>query len=298
MNEWIQKIYQLSNSWFENGLISTLIGFVVLFGLAVVLNRVISHVLDRLVTAEKMDAIKAVFLKKVCKVVLIALAGILAAMQIKPLQGMARTLLGSSAILVAAVSLAAQEAMANVVAGVFISLFHPFSIGDYIFVQGQNVDGIVEDISLRHTVIRTFENMRVIVPNSTINNAVLKNGNYEEEKICSFLSIGISYDSDIALAKRIMAEEICAHPGHLDNRTEAEKAAGVPEAVVRVDDLGDSAIVLKAGIWTKDRGSSFNVLSDLRQSIKERYDREGVRIPFPCRTVYMAQPQADTDQKS
>lgn len=292
MNEWIQKIYQLSNSWFENGLISTLIGFVVLFGLAVVLNRVVSHVLDRLVAAEKMDAIKAVFLKRVCKVVLIALAGVLAAMQIKPLQGMARTMLGSSAIFAAAIGLAAQEAMANVVAGVFISLFHPFSIGDYILVQGQNVDGIVEDISLRHTVIRTFENMRVIVPNSTINNAVLKNANYEEEKTCTFLTIGISYDSDIALAKRIMAEEICAHPGHLDNRTEEEKAAGVPEAVVRVDDLGDSAIVLKAGVWTKDRGSSFNVLSDLRQSIKERYDREGVGIPFPCRTVYFA-PQVE-----
>lgn len=297
MNEWIQKVYQLSDSWFENGVISTLIGFVVLFGLAVVLTKVVAHIFDRLVENNKMDAIKAIFLKRVCKVLFISLAGILAAMQIKPLQGMARTLLGSSAIFAAAVGFAAQAAMANVVAGVFISLFHPFSIGDYIFVQGEGVDGIVEDISLRHTVIRTFENMRVIVPNSTINNAILKNGNYEEETICSFLSIGISYDSDIALAKRIMQEEICAHPGHLDNRTEAEKAAGVPEAIVRVDDLGDSAIMLKAGIWTKDRGTSFNVLSDLRQSIKERFDREGVGIPFPCRTVYMADAKENAEQK-
>lgn len=79
--------------------------------------------------------------------------------------------------------------------------------------------GIVEDITLRETILRDFENNRVVVPNSMISSQVLVNANHTEDRICKFIDIGIGYSSDAERAMSIMAEEIINHPLHIDNRT-------------------------------------------------------------------------------
>ena len=95
------------------------------------------------------------------------------------------------------------------VSGMFLSFFRPFKIGDRINLMEKNIAGIVEDISLRHTVIRTFENNRVIVPNSVVNMEILENANFEEDKVCRFLDISVGYNSDIEKAMDIIAQQ-CA----------------------------------------------------------------------------------------
>ena len=97
--------------------------------------------------------------------------------------------------------------------------------------------------------------------------------------------MGISYDSDINKAMEIIKEEILNHPDYFDNRTEEQIADGMEPVDVKVIGFGDSSINLRAWVWTKDPALAFKIGCDLNKSVKERFDREGVEIPFPYRTI-------------
>ncbi len=189
----------------------------------------------------------------------------------------------SAGVLTVILGFASQEALSNIVGGVFIVIFKPFRIGD--IVQIGTLEGEVEDITLRHTVIKSWENKRIIIPNSTISRETLINWNVGDARMCTLLDIGISYDSDIDLAKSIMLEEILAHPLRIDVRTAKDKRDEKPEVVMRLKEYADSAIVLRAFVWTKEPYHAFQIKSDLLTTIKKRFDTEGVEIPFPYRTV-------------
>ena len=80
---------------------------------------------------------------------------------------------------------------------------------------------------------------------------------------------------------QLMQDEIINHPQYFDNRTEEERANGAPPVTIRVQELGDSAVVLRAQLWAKDMTTSFSLRSDLLKSIKERYERENIDIAYP-----------------
>lgn len=125
----------------------------------------------------------------------------------------------------------------------------------------------------------------MIVPNSVISTEVLENSNLIDDKICRFVEIGISYDSDLEKALTIMREEALKHPDRIDARTEEEKASGIPQVITRVIGFGDSSVNLRAWVWAKDQPVAFAMGCDLNQSIKLRFDRDGIEIPFPHRTI-------------
>jgi len=143
----------------------------------------------------------------------------------------------------------------------------------------------VEDITLRHTVIRDFENRHILIPNTVISNEVIINSDYKDDTICKRIDIGISYDSDIDLAKKIMAEEVAAHPLHTDTRTPQQIEAGEPKVMVRVLSLGEYSVNLRAWAWAKNTGEGFIMGCDLYESIKKRFDKEGIEIPYPHHTL-------------
>ena len=165
------------------------------------------------------------------------------------------------------------------------SLFRPFSVDELINIPSINVMGRIEDITLRHTVIRTFENNRVIVPNNIINSSVIENRDIIDNKICNFFIVGISYDSDIDVAKRIMIEEALNHPLLIDTRSETDKDNGVPHVTVVVANLNTSSVDLRMPVWAKNATDSFKLLSDLRESIKKEFDKHSIEIAFPHQTV-------------
>ena len=150
---------------------------------------------------------------------------------------------------------------------------------------------MVEDITLRHTVIRNLENRRIVLPNSVLGIEVLINSDLGDQKICRFLEFGISYDSDIDIAKKIIFEEVRQHKNYLDNRTLEDIEKGVPEVVVRVIGLGDSSVNLRAWMWAENSALSFSMYCELLESIKKRFDREGIEIPFPHRTLVQKNPK-------
>ena len=195
------------------------------------------------------------------------------------------SIFAGSGVLAIIIGFASQQAFSNIVSGIFIAIFKPFRIGDRVKLIGKETFGVIEDITLRHTMIRTFENKRIIVPNSVISNEIIENSNIVEDKVCNHIEIGISYDSDEDKAIQIIVEEAMKHPSFLDNRTFEEINAGEPSVNVRVVGFGDSSVNLKAWVWSKDTVSGFIMKCDLNKSIKKRFDNEGVEIPFPYRTI-------------
>ncbi len=200
------------------------------------------------------------------------------------LQHIAQSALAGAGILAIAVGFASQQALGNVISGLFIVMFKPYRINDRILVRN-DLRGIVEDINLRHTVIRNFENQRIIIPNSIISNEVLVNSNFEDDKICKFMEFGISYGSDLDLAKKIMKDEAEAHPNCIDNRSQEDIENCVPKVTVRLVMFAESSVNLRAWVWAADPPSAFVMGCDLNESIKKRFDAEGIVIPFPQRTI-------------
>jgi small conductance mechanosensitive channel len=199
-------------------------------------------------------------------------------------RSIAITLFAGAGILVAIIGFAAQSAFANIISGIFIVFSRPFRVGDLIKI-GSNYHGFVEDITLRHTVIVDFQNRRIIIPNSIVGNETILNSTIGDAKICEYVEMGISYDSDVDLAMNILREETMKHPFYLDNRTAKDIENGVPPVVVRVIGFGDSSVNLRAYVWVEDAVKAFQLRYDVYKTIKARFEEEGIEIPYPHRTL-------------
>ena len=264
--------------------ISVFVGILVAtFIVAYLVNRFFLRLIRRSTEIMKNDPTNYLFLRHTISA-LIYLTGFGVAIYMMPnLRALASSLLAGAGILAVAVGFASQHALSNIIGGVFIVLFKPFRINDRLEIKG--MVGIVEDITLRHTIIRNFENQRIIIPNAIISEEVIVNANYGDDIICKWIDIGISYDSDIDKAKAIMQDEVMKHPLHIDRRTPEQIENGEPEVVVRVLALGDFAVTLRAWAWANDPADGFVLSCDLFESIKKRFDAEGIEIPFPYRTI-------------
>lgn len=253
-----------------------------------IVSRVIRYFMRRFVRrmseSMKLDPTKYNFLMNAMNFIILVIAIMVIFYHIPELKQYGVGIFASAGVLAAIVGFASQSAFSNIVSGIFIVLFKPFRVGDHISLSGGNM-GEVEDITLRHTVIRNYENRRIVIPNSIISNDTIVNSSLNEDKTCMYVVFGISYDSDIDLAIKIMQEEAAKHPAMLDNRSEEDKAAGKPAIVVRLIDFGDSSVNLRAYVWAEDPMVGFMMKCDLNKSIKKRFDDAGIEIPFPYRTI-------------
>ena len=173
-----------------------------------------------------------------------------------------------------ALGFAAQDLLSNFVAGVFILKDKPFRVGDWI--EWNDSAGRVEDIDLRVTRVRTFDNERITVPNGDLANNAVKNPVAYDTLRQQFL-FGIGYEDDIGHATDCVIEEAEAHPEILDD----------PVPSVRLTELGDSAVGLQSRFWIEepDRSDFVRVRSEYVQAVKERFDEEGIDMPYVYRQL-------------
>ena len=239
---------------------------------------------QRAASKMKMDPTNYSFLKNTISFFVIVAGTLFLFNKIPELKRIGSAMLAGAAILTAAIGFAAQQPVANIISGIFIILFKPFRVGDMIILPDSN-RGTVEDITLRHTIIRDPENRSIIVPNTTINSSTIINANFIDQQVCAFVEVGIGYSSDIDKAMQLMREEAMKHPLLIDYRTEAQIAAGEPQVIVRVLALGPSSIQLRVWAWSGTSGNAFVLKCDLLKSIKERFDKEGIEIPYPYQNV-------------
>jgi len=134
-------------------------------------------------------------------------------------------------------------------------------------------------------LIKDFENKRIVIPNSIISDETIINSNIKDDKIRKHVVFSISYDSNIDKAIDIIRDEAENHPLLIDNRTEEEISNNTPVVVIRVISLSDFSIDIKAYTWARENKEAFSMSCDLLKSVKERFDKEGIEIPFPHRTI-------------
>jgi len=223
------------------------------------------------------DTIHHKFIKNVLSF-LIWLIGIIMALQWTSFfRDATTTLLAGSGLLIVAIGLAAQETLGNAFSGLFISMFKPFEVGDRVNLNDSDITGFIEDITLRHTVIRTLTNSRIIVPNSVINRQLIENANYCNPRAANFIDVTITYDSDTTAAQRIIAQVISEHPEFADNRTDAQKLT-TEKVPVFVRNLGLYGVELRASMWTETIATNFAACSDVRRLILEAFKAAGITI--------------------
>lgn len=255
---------------------------------AFVVNRFFRRIIKRSTEVLHNDPTNYKFLRHAATFTVYIVGISIATYSVPELRALAGSILAGAGILAVAIGFASQQALSNIISGIFIVIFKPFRINDRLSVN--DLTGTVEDITLRHTVIRDFKNGRIIIPNSVISEAIIINSDYEDDRICKWIEIGISYDSDLTKAKKIIREEILKHPYHIDHRTPIQIEKGEEEAPVKVVGFGDSSVQLKAWAWAGNFDNALQLFYDLNENIKLRFDAEGIEIPYPYRTIVFKEP--------
>ncbi len=276
-----------------NNVIAFFVTLFLTFLIAGIARKIFSRFLNKLEQNQNLDKTNYYFLRYVIIALIYSIGFTLAIYSIPALRAIGATLLAGAGVLALAVSFASQQALSNIVSGLFIVLFKPFKIKDRVIIKSRDLEGIIEDITLRHTVIKDFENKRIIVPNSIISNEIIINADYIEARVCRHLVFGISYDSSIENARKIIQQEAEKHPLIVDNRTKLDKKNNVPLVVVRVINLGESSIDLKAFIWVDNQINASILASDLLERIKNRFDKENIEIPYPHRKLVISKEETN-----
>lgn len=218
------------------------------------------------------------FFKSLVNVVIAILTVYALAQQFEVTKELSTALLQSGTLLIALVTFAAQHALSNVISGFSLSFSRPYSVNDKIkVVQGGSVvaEGIVTDITLRHTIISQYNGESCIVPNSVMDSSVITNTNFTDN-IGNFMEIEITYDSDIRKAIEIM-KEICS---------ENPLTLNTMENNVFVKGYSMNGIILKTTIWTKTLDESFQACSEIRISLIEEFRKAQINIPYQTLTIY------------
>ncbi|MDX1413326.1 MAG: mechanosensitive ion channel family protein [Candidatus Promineifilaceae bacterium] len=201
------------------------------------------------------------------------LLGVLVALSIALPSFRASDLIQVLGISSVAIGFAFRDIFQNFLAGLIILLTDAFEIGDQIIVESEDLEGTVTDIHTRATMIQTYDDRKIVIPNATLfTNAVTINT--ATNRLRSGQVVGISYESDIDAAQALIQDAINSVDGVLSH----------PAPDVLLDDLADSSVNLRARWWTSaQRSDVLRVKSEVIRRIKNTLDENGIAIPFPTR---------------
>ena len=263
---------------------NTFLGALVIGLICLLAAYIISRLLDRLFSrgqwvmgrlGRKVDNTVVRYVKRVSTLLVFITAGLVFVSLIPGLQGLFSTLLASAGLTALVFGFAAKSTLSNFISGMSLAVYRPFRIGDKVEID--NKVGTVEDITLRHTIVRTWRHERLIIPNEKIDNMTLVNFTIIDQHILCTVQFGVSYDTDLDLARRLILEEADACP-HIDKSHE-------DKPWVRVISHQDFSISLRFYAWVKNKDDDWLTQFWMLESVKKRFDTEGVEIPFPYRTL-------------
>jgi len=245
-------------------------------GVGLALYQIVNLIFRILI--KKYHSVHLRFFKSLIKGIIIVLTVYSLAQQFEVTKELSTVLLQSGSLILAVATFAAQQALGNVISGFSLSFSKPYNVDDKVrVVQGSSIvaEGIVTDITLRHTIINQYNGESCIVPNSVMDSSVITNTNFTEN-VGNFMEIEISYDSDIDKAIEIM-RKICAG-NELSLNTEENK--------IFVKGYSMNGIILKTTVWTKTLDESFQACSEIRKALVEEFRSEGITIPYQTLTLY------------
>jgi small conductance mechanosensitive channel len=182
----------------------------------------------------------------------------------------AAAILGGAAL---AIGLSLQGQLSSLAAGVMLIMFRPFKKGDFVQIGGTT--GVVDEIKIIYTVMKTLDNQLVVVPNANITTQTITNFSALPTRRID-LTVGIGYGSDLRKAKQLLEEIINSEPRRLED----------PAPTVQVKELADNSVNFAVRLWVNS-GDWWATRCDLTERIKLSFDEQGIEIPFPQRTVHV-----------
>ena len=219
-----------------------------------------------------MDIMLATFLSSIIHILLVVFVVIAALGQLGIQTTSLIAVVGAAGL---AIGLALQSSLANFASGVMIIALRPFKVGD--FVEAGGISGVVEGIQIFSTQMRTGDNKSIIVPNGSITSSTITNYSAKDTRRVDMV-FGISYDDDIKTAKQVLQDLVKADDRILDD----------PAPVIAVSELADNSVNFIVRPWV-NTADYWNVYWDMTEAVKQRFDAEGLHIPYPQRDVHLYQ---------
>ena len=259
---WLARNQELLLSYAVN-----IVAAIVILVIGMIVARIVSNTVNRLMLARKIDATVADFLSALVRYAVIAFTLIAALGRVGVQTASVIAVLGAAGL---AVGLALQGSLSNLAAGVLLVMFRPFRAGEYVDLGG--IAGTVQNVQIFSTTLRTADGKIVVVPNGKIINF-----SREPARRNEFI-IGVSYDADIDKVKQLLTSIIESDDRILRDR----------EMTVRLNELGASSVNFVVRVWSKSSDLQ-NVYWDVLERIKRDFDANGISFPYPQMDVHVVQ---------
>ena len=235
-----------------------------------IIARLASRLMEKLLHRTELSDLLKEFLENAVRKIVLFLGFIIALAMLEVNIG---PLLAGIGVIGFILGFALQDTLSNFASGFMILLYHPYDVGNFVTVSG--ISGSVESMNLVSTTLKTPDNQRVVVPNGKIWGDVITNATGNKTRRVD-LTFGVGYDDDLGKAQKVLEEIVAQHKLILEN----------PEPVIRVHELADSSVNFVCRPWVKTT-DYWAVYWDLMRSVKDRFDAEGISIPFPQQDVHM-----------
>jgi small conductance mechanosensitive channel len=231
---------------------------------------IITRLVKKIMVKAKVDVILVNFIGSIIKSVLLLFVVIAALDRLGVDTTSLIALIGAAGL---AIGLALQGSLQNLASGVMLIIFRPFTAGD--FIEAGGASGVVEEIGIFTTQMRTGDNKEIIIPNGSIFGGIITNYSKRATRRVDMV-FGIGYNDDIRKAKEIIASVIAADERILDD----------PAPLIAIGELGSSSVNFNVRPWVKS-GDYWSVYFDLNEKIKLSFDENGISIPFPQIDIHM-----------
>lgn len=243
---------------------------ILVFSLSFKLARFIGRILDRYLVKKSVDSGVRDSIEKFVKYFVVMIASIFSLDNLGlPMSSLATF----GAVLMVGIGFGLQNITSNFISGIIILIERPIKVGD--IVKSGNFSGRVIDIRVRSTVIRTRDDISIIIPNSKLVSEEVINESYSGENIRQHIRLGVAYGSDLDLVISILTQCALSRPEVLID----------PPPIVVLEDFGASSLDLDLRFWCSDIWKTERVAGEIRLEINRKFNENGVVIPFPQRDV-------------
>jgi small-conductance mechanosensitive channel len=195
------------------------------------------------------------------------LAAMFILLQIPQVRAIGTTLLATAGIIGIIAGLAGQATLSNIIAGISLAFSQPVRLNDAVIYEGDW--GWIEEITLMHTVIRTWDNRRLIVPNNVLNNTVIQNWTIKDEWLLGVVMMYVDYTCDVEQVRKWSKEIVDSSAYSSDERI----------AVVQVVDFTEKSMVLRILGKSWDASNTWNLRCEIREKLIEKFNKAGLPLP-------------------
>lgn len=252
-------------------MLEQIISISVILLISYIINLIIDKFINKVMKRKNNKNLKTIliFINKLKTVIIFGIGITLCLSKFKMFKSLSVTLLSAVGILTTILGLAAQEALKNLFGSISLLFSHPIEVGDRVHILEKDISGTVLEVSMRHTIIKGYNNQRYIIPNSVLNTLTIENYDYEDSKYCTFCAYGVSYSSDLDKAILLAKEEL--------KKLYKDEKYDINVKVIKWD---TSSVIIRCYVWGKDLSESFDNSCKLNENLKKTFEANNIEIPY------------------